>query len=317
VNWRFLRHLLIVFGAYFLAMELFPWVQGVQILTHAGEFTYRDGSIGATVAMVIGEIPRAIVAAFAAVLTWYALGPALARRWIWGLASLFALFYLLGVRNARGVRGPDLLHLTVAAILPAMACLLAGLVLHRLVPDGPDEAVRDEPTPSKGRTVVLAAACGVIPFALGGVLGVTIAGMSSMREAGPYVAAVLESGMKARYAETQFQEGKYDAARIALEDFANYLERATPYERGKPWQPGQNPLLDAKGLAFDRMGTYARLAIIAERAQHADEASAYWARAEEQARVLDWKDPTRETIRHRLAVLMAYDGVKKQPPPQP
>jgi len=318
VNWRVLRHLLIVFGAYFLAMELFPLIQGLQILTHVGEVTYRDGPIGATVANVIDEIPRAIVGVFAALLIWYALGPAPARRWMWGLASLFALFSLLGVRNTRWGRGPDLLHLTVAAILPAIACLLAGLVLQRLVPDGPgDEPVRDEPTPGKGRMIVLAAACSVIPFAVGGILGVMIAGTSSMPDAGLYVAAVLESGMKVQYAEAQFQEGKYDAAKIALEDFATYLERATPYERGKPWQPGQNPLLDAKGLAFDRMGAYARLAIIAERAQHADEASAYWARAEEQARVLDWKDPTRETIRHRLAVLMDYNGVKKQPPPQP
>jgi hypothetical protein len=318
VNWRVLRHFLIVFGAYCLAMELRPLIQGIQILMHAGEFTYRDGPIGATVANVIGEIPRAIVGVIAALLIWYALGPALARRWMGGLASLFVLFSLFGVRNTRGSRGPDLLHIIVAAMLPAIACLLAGLVLRRLVPDGPgDEPVRDEPTPRKGWRIVLVAACGVILFAVGGTVGVMIAGMSSMQEAGPYVAAMLESGMKAQYAEAQFQEGHYEAAKIALEDFANYLERATPYQRGTPWQPGQNPVLDAKGLAFDRMGVYARLAINAERVQHADEASAYWVRAEEQSRVLDWKDPTRATIRHRLAVLMDYDGVKKPARPAP
>jgi len=319
VNRQVLRHLLIVFGAYFLAMALYPWVQGVQILTHAGDVRY-SGLISEILADVITEIPRAIVGVFAAVLIWYAMGPVLARRWMWGLAGLFALFYLLGLRNTRWTPGPDPMRITVTALLPGVACLVAGLVLQRVASsDGPgDEAVGEEAAPRKGRLIVLAVVCGVMPFVVGGVLGMTMATMSSVRDAGPWVEAVFESSAKAKYADTQFQEAKYEAAKVALEDFAGYLERVRPYDSGKPWQPGQHPMLDAKGLAFDRMGTYARLAIIAERAQHADEASAYWARAEEQARVLDWRDPTRETIRHRLAVMMDYNGVKKQPSsPQP
>jgi hypothetical protein len=310
VNWRFLRHLLIVLGAYFLANVLHGWLQTAQTLLHLGDVTYRDGILGLIKLHVVEDLPVAIAAVFGTILIWYAMGPALARRWMWGLASVFALVAVLQVMNARRMweesRG---LHAVIAALMPAIACLVTGLVLQRLLPDGPgQETVPDEPTPRKGRTIVLAAAWSMLPFAVGGVIGVAIMAKSTVRDLGPSFAAVMESGNKALFAEAQFREGKYNAAKTALEDFGAYLERIKPSEKGQPWQPGQAPFLDAKGIAFDRMGTYARLAINEERAQHADEAAAYWTRAEEQARLLDWKDPTRETIRKRLAGLMDANG---------
>jgi hypothetical protein len=57
------------------------------------------------------------------------------------------------------------------------------------------------------------------------------------------------------------------------------------------------PLSDEKGLAFDRMLTYGRLALRAERANRPDEAMNYWQRAEHHAQALSWEQPTRDRIR--------------------
>ncbi len=106
---------------------------------------------------------------------------------------------------------------------------------------------------------------------------------------------MLDGSRRAQYAFTQYREAEYDEARIALEQFAAYLEHLKP--AAGEWQPGDAPLSDERGLAFDRMLTYGRLAIRAERANRSDEALNDWQRAEHHAEVLRWEEPTRDRIR--------------------
>ena len=74
-------------------------------------------------------------------------------------------------------------------------------------------------------------------------------------------------------------------------------------------------MLDEKGLAIDKMLTYGRLAVRAERANRPDEATIYWQRAEQNAEVLNWEAPTRARIRETVA---RVDGGQREgsgPPP--
>jgi hypothetical protein len=175
VNWRVLRHLLIVLGAFFLAMQVQPWLQAIHTMAGIGT-SYTDNFLSEAFAAVVGDFPRAITGALAMVLIWYALGPALARRWMWVLAGLATLFSLLNVIGARWSRRPDHTWLVVSALLPAIGCLLAGYVLQRVVPTGPgDDAHPDEATPPTGRTVALIVGWSAIALIAGGLVsGLTL-----------------------------------------------------------------------------------------------------------------------------------------------
>jgi hypothetical protein len=105
----------------------------------------------------------------------------------------------------------------------------------------------------------------------------------------------LEHGVARQWSDDGRLIGTYDEAKTALEQFAAYLEQLKPACR--EWQPGEAPLSDEKGLAFDRMLTYGRLALRAERANRPDEAMSYWQGAERHAQTLKWEQPTRDRIR--------------------
>jgi hypothetical protein len=179
VNWRFWRHLLIVLGAYFLAMSLLPVIMQAHMLAHVG-VSYSDNILSEVFAVLIEEFPRALTGALAMVLIWYAIGPALARRWMWALAGLFTFFALMTAINKRFSPHPDYIWMAVQALLPGVACVLTGLGLQRVAQGGPgEEAVRDEPTPQPGRTVALVIACSAIAMITGGII-TTVTFMSLM-----------------------------------------------------------------------------------------------------------------------------------------
>jgi hypothetical protein len=249
------------------------------------------------------------------VLLWYALGPALARRWAWGLAALFAMSGVLMRERWSGnaeFAFDHTVHVAARILVPAIACLVVVPLLQRLLPAGPaDETGSDKPIPRKGPRLVLALTWSVLMLIVGSGIGTVLVASSTMREMPPYFGALFLSATKAAYADAQFREGKYESAKGALEDFARFLESQKPHEEGKPWEPSESAL-DAKALAFDRMSTYARLAVNAERAQHADEASGWWTRAEAEARLLDWKEPTRDAIRNRIGPFLT-DSKKPRP----
>ena len=124
--------------------------------------------------------------------------------------------------------------------------------------------------------------------------------------------AALEVERRSQYAFTQYREADYDEAKAALEQFAAYLEALKP--ASSSWQPGEAWLLDEKDLAFDKMLTYGRLGVRAERANRPDEATIYWQRAEQNAQVLDWEAPTHARIRETVArVDRGRPGVSSEP----
>jgi hypothetical protein len=80
-----------------------------------------------------------------------------------------------------------------------------------------------------------------------------------------------------------FRSGRRDLALPALEAYLQYLELGEPLR--SPWQPGQNPWLDATGLATERMLTAGRLAIVLEGMDATDRAASLWNSAVEYARL--------------------------------
>ena len=117
---------------------------------------------------------------------------------------------------------------------------------------------------------------------------------------------------RSQYAYTQYREADDATAKAALTEFVDYLAALKP--SAAVWEPGQAPFLDEKSLAFDKMLTYGRLALVAERARHADEAATYWQRAEQEARAVKWQEPTRDRIR---ATVVGLDAVNQPSPATP
>jgi hypothetical protein len=300
VNWRVLRHLMIVFGAYYLAMSVHGWLVVLQPSSVTGE-----GNLGWLWVHIAIELPRAIVGVFATVMIWYALGPAVARRWVWGLAIIFGLLRGLAALNTRFKSPvPHLLPDMVGALVPVIACVITGLVLQRLLPEGPgDEAVREEPTPRRGRTIAMTLTLGALMLAFGGFLGVSLSGYELMHSAEP-MAVFFQQFTIGRYAEMQFRSASYDEAKRALEHYLKLLDSVKPMNGQGP-QPCASWLASDSSLDFDRAATYARLAVAAGRAQRPDEEAAYWTHAIEYASKLHWKDSSPEAIRHKLEDFIA------------
>ena len=59
MNWRVLRHLLIVLGAFFLAMQVQPWLQAIHTMAGIGT-GYTDNFLSEAFAAVVSDFPRAI-----------------------------------------------------------------------------------------------------------------------------------------------------------------------------------------------------------------------------------------------------------------
>jgi hypothetical protein len=176
VNWRFWRHLLIVFGAYSLAISVLSLLMGAHMLAHIG-VSYTDNVVSEAFAAFVGEFPRAIAAALAMVLIWYALGPALARRWMWALAGLFTFFSLSAALQVRFLQHVEYGWMAVRLFLPGAACVLTELALQRVAPG--EGAISDETTPQQGRTVALVVACSALAMIVGGAI-TTLTFMSLM-----------------------------------------------------------------------------------------------------------------------------------------
>lgn len=124
-----------------------------------------------------------------------------------------------------------------------------------------------------------------------------------------WLAYVGQSFLLTQIAAGQYTEADYPAAKAALEDYLAYLEASEP--RQGSWQPGQEPWLDERGLAFDKALTAGRLALLEEWQNHEAAAARYWARAEGYARAAAWRDPSREKIRKLLR------GIDGDHPPTP
>jgi len=306
VSGRFLRSLLVLAGAYWIA-------QWLATVINAGEAALGigyggSGRLGELWMDVAGAAPRALAAAGATALLWLALGSAEARRWTWGLAGLFAVFGLLS-RQFQTVAGavPDAvsraMDLAVHCLLPAVGCAVAVWLLGRFAPTVGETppALDERGLPTGGQSRALAVVTGILMLLAGVFIGMWIMSTVQVQQMSGWMVAVMESARRSQYAFVQYREANYEEAKPALEQFAAYLEGQKP--ASGEWQPGEAPLNDEKGLAFDRMLTYGRLALRAERANRPDEATNYWQRAEHYAQALRWEQPTRERIRSTVTRL--------------
>lgn len=302
---RFLRNLLVLAGAYWLAEWLARLIMTGEAalgISYAGE-----GRLGELWIYVRQATPRALAAAGGTALLWLALGSAATRRWMWGLAGLFAVFGLVNrqFHPASGVV-PDpvsrAMDVAVYCLLPTVGCAAARWLLGRFAPTTGDVATPDSTgSATRGTSRALLIVGSVLMLLAGVVIGMWITSSVQMQQMSGWMIAAMDGARRSQYAFTQYREGNYNEAKSALEQFAAYLENLKP--ASKEWQPGEAPLSDEKGLAFDRMLTYGRLALRAERANRPDEAMNSWQRAEHYAEALNWEKPTRDRIRDTLVRL--------------
>jgi len=297
---HFLRNLLVVAGAYWLA----EWL---AVLISAGEAAvgveYSGvGRLGELWINIRGAAPRALAAAGGTVLLWLGLGSGATRRWMWALAALFAVFGLVN-REFHPAAGfvPEpvsrVIDVAVYCLLPTLGCLAAVWLLQRFAMGIDDIALStgSSSIPTRARSRALLIVSSILLLLAGVSIGMWITSTVQIQQMSGWMVAALDSARRSQYAFTQYREANYAAAKSALEQFAAYLESQKPASR--EWQPGEAPLSDDSSLAFDRMLTYGRLAIRAERANRPDEALNYWQRAERHAEALKWEEPTRDRIR--------------------
>jgi hypothetical protein len=300
VSDRVLRTILIVAGAYWLA----DWLADLLATSEAAIGTVYSGSgrLGELWISIRAAAPRTLAAAGATALLWLTLEAGATRRWMWALAVLFAVFGFVS-RQFHAVSGvePDPvsrgMNVAVYCLLPTVGCLAALWLLPRVVPaTGDMPSVSDSgAVAARGRSRALVIASGVLGLLGGAFLGTWITATVDIQQASGWTLSVIDSARRSEYALAQYREAEYDEAKAALEQFAVYLEGLRPAD--SDWQPGEAPFSGERGLAFDRLLTYGRLALRAERANRTDEASDYWQRAEGHAQVLKWEKPTRDRIR--------------------
>jgi hypothetical protein len=300
VSGRFLRSLLVLAGAYWLA----EWFASVIM---AGEAALGIGysGVGRLGELWIGvrlAAPRALAAAGATALLWLALGPAATRRWMWALAGLFAVFGLVNrqFHPAAGV-APDpvsrAMDVGVYCLLPTLGCVIAVWLLGRFAPGAGNVAAAPDSIGSQTRrkSRALLVVGSILMLLAGAFIGMWIESSVQIQQMSGWMVAAMDNARRSQYAFAQYREANYEEAKSALEQFAAYLENQKAASR--EWQPGEAPLSDEKGLTFDRMLAYGRLAVRAERANRPDDAVDYWQRAERHAEALSWEQPTRERIR--------------------
>jgi hypothetical protein len=201
-----------------------------------------------------------------------------------------------------------ILDIGVYSLLPAVGCVAAVWLLGRYVPGRADTAPLPDSvaTASGGRPRALLAALSVLMLLVGAFVGMWITSSVQIQQMSGWMVAAMDSARRSQYAFTQYREADYEQAKDALEQFAAYLESLKP--ASDEWQPGEAPLTDENGLAFDKMLTYGRLAVRAERAGRSEEATNYWQQAERYAEQLKWEQPTRDRIRGTIARLDSGTG---------
>jgi hypothetical protein len=206
--------------------------------------------------------------------------------------------------------GSRALDVAVYCLLPALGCVVAVWLLGRFVSATADTAAPADSAnmPTRGTSRALLVVGSILMLLAGASIGTWITSSIQIQQMNGWMLAAIDSARRSQYAFSQYREANYDEAKAALEQFAAYLESQKPASR--EWQPGEAPFSDEKGLAFDRMLTYGRLAVRAERANRSDEATNYWQRAERHAQALNWENPARDRIR---AAVIRLDTATSSP----
>jgi hypothetical protein len=195
------------------------------------------------------------------------------------------------------------MDVAVYCLLPTLGCVVAVWLLRRFAPAvgdvGPVSDSIGIPTRANSRALLTLGS--ILMLLAGAFAGMWITSTVQIQQMSGWMVAAIDSARRSQFAFAQYREANYEEAKSALEQFAAYLENQKPASR--EWQPGEAPLSDEQGLSFDRMLTYGRLALRAERANRPDEATNYWQRAEQHAQTLKWEQPTRDRIRSTVTRL--------------
>jgi hypothetical protein len=125
-----------------------------------------------------------------------------------------------------------------------------------------------------------------------------------------WLGSMAVSATIAQRAEVLYAEGDYEAARKALENYLEFLRQVEARGGGKAvdifW-------LDERGLAFDRMITYGRLALVEERRENRVDGRVeeFWRRAQEAAAAAGIKDTSASNVRSTVERTQSWGGSRK------
>ena len=127
-----IRDFLIVLGIYWLSM----WAVIPVAIIHSNltsGCTYYD-DLGVLLMRINSAIPSILVAFGAGLLLTYVLESRFKKYWLWVLALLYGVLHYLGYHWVQQPRMIDRLSQVVSSLLPAIACLLGGIMRMKLLP---------------------------------------------------------------------------------------------------------------------------------------------------------------------------------------
>jgi hypothetical protein len=127
-----------------------------------------------------------------------------------------------------------------------------------------------------------------------------------------WVHAVEQSGALADRATAVYRAGPNDEAVVALRQYLNYLDASSPSR--EPWRPPAHPLLDARGLAFERTLTSGRLALVEAKLGNVEGAAQAWAQAEKAATDAGLAATDRESLEEMILQVDQNAGLRVRPP---
>lgn len=116
-------------------------------------------------------------------------------------------------------------------------------------------------------------------------------------------AAVGRDFFLSQRADLQYCKADYDAAHEALSAWLSQLEQTQPVNGEY-----DDPLMNPRGIAVDKMLALGRLALLQERRGQTAAAGPYWQRAEAEAKAAAWTDPTTSGIRSAIERLSYCDA---------
>jgi hypothetical protein len=127
-----------------------------------------------------------------------------------------------------------------------------------------------------------------------------------------WVRAVEQSRELADRAIVAYRAGRDDETAVALRQYLHYLEGASAST--EPWRPPAHPLLDARGLAFERTLTSGRLALVEVRRGNVEGADEAWTYAEIAASDAGLAATDRESIEEMILQVDQKAGLSVRPP---
>ena len=142
----------------------------------------------------------------------------------------------------------------------------------------------------KTRRIVGSVAGIVAALSFGVALGIKLASPFET-----WTRRVATDALLMQYAQVQFSQATHESAISAQMEVLRYLDDVE--KQSHRWTTGPVPWMTPSILAYNRIVTYGRLAILEEKRGNLQSAEKNWVLAEAQANSIKWKNPSRDKVR--------------------